>query len=280
MPISKKCPEGKIINPKTGRCINPPKTPKPKTPKPQNPGQSNLTDYTLGKVLGQGAFGKVVKATHKQTGQQVAIKFQTSMHTSRMFLDEIKVLQKLSGTCKPLVCILGYGHQNGKYFIIMEFIDGMELEKFIDTVSYDDQAIIKIITQLVFGLQALHKSGFAHLDIKPANIMINPVTLEVKIVDLGLACDTNQCGKAGTPIFMEPGIRGSLKSRQSGDIWALGIVLLMMIIGIDKTYSLIRSRKINQANLVKLIKDPVLIHLSIILLNPLSELRLYQFSSL
>jgi serine/threonine protein kinase len=116
------------------------------------------------------------------------------------------------------------------------------LEEFIREPNFilTDWEVKTIMKNIIQGLKYIHSSGVAHKDIKPDNILINPETLDTKIIDFGLSCDNqngNQCVFGGATAYMDPmyftqsGM--TFEDMQKGDLWALGLTLYEIL-----TYSL------------------------------------------
>ena len=118
----------------------------------------------------------------------------------------------------------------------MEFIDGEELK---DKIKSNQSAINKIIstaTQIAKGLEAAHKKGIIHRDIKSSNIIITNDG-NVKIMDFGLAkirgtAELTKNGSTlGTAAYMSPEQAEGKQIDQRTDIWSFGVVLYEMLTG-------------------------------------------------
>jgi serine/threonine protein kinase len=179
--------------------------------------------YMIGKKIGSGSFGAVYEGVNKITKGKVAIKMQKpgSSH-DKMFKKEIEVLIKVSDQCKRYVCIDGFGVRDGKYFIVMEYIQGTELRAFKQKI--DTEQFLCIGNQLFDALDELHERGIAHMDLKPANIMIDK-DFNVRLIDMGLSCFSKACSSGGSPYYM-PGAdepEFSLKERKGMDFYSLAV---------------------------------------------------------
>lgn len=180
--------------------------------------------YTIGRQLGVGTFGKVMEGVNAISGGRVAIKFQNKASDDEAFQKEIEILIKISDQCRRYVCLDGYGVKAGKYFFAMELIDGIELGKLRQAITTDQ--FLYIGEQLIAALEGLHKKGLAHMDLKPANIMIDQ-KFNVKLVDLGLACNEKVCGGSGTPYYMpkDRDSEYSLSDRKNMDYYSLAMTM-------------------------------------------------------
>ena len=263
-----------------------PKSPKPKSPKPKSPKKTllykknrqaavdlvnfslskkhtidkGLDKYDIIKELGRGAFGKVVLGVNKNTGKKVAIKIQLNDGNGDLFEKEIDMLKKISKYCDNLICIREHGKiENNMHYIVMDYATGMSLSDYVTEYDLQIPHIIKIIEQLIEATQMLHQNGISHSDIKPDNIQIDPLTLHVKLLDLGLACDNVEyCGGGGTSIFMPDNFSRDLKGRQSTDVWAIATVLLFMIAGPsneNKVYEILESKDVRKIILRQVVEN-------------------------
>lgn len=185
--------------------------------------------YDFIQELGHGAFGQVVKAFDKKRNKMVAIKLQRFPEHEKIFEKEISNLTKLSNDCENLVCIIDSGLFYKKHYIVMEFISGKTLTKYMNE-NKNSKMLEYIFRQLITVVKKLHAKGFAHMDIKPDNIIIDSND-KVYLVDLGLACFDNIC-EGGTKKFLPPDLSFgniSVKERQKADVWAIGFSLAKII---------------------------------------------------
>ena len=176
--------------------------------------------YKYIEILGQGAYGLVVKAMDTQSGNVVAIKLQKH-DKNKEFEKEIENLKWVSDKCKNLVCILDHGTHYGKLYIVMEFIKGMDMDKYIHK-NHGNKIIESLFKQLISAVKLLHSHGLAHMDIKPANVMVDTMG-SVRLVDLGLSCFQEPC-VGGTTKYIPPDVFGnpSVSERKRADMWAVG----------------------------------------------------------
>jgi serine/threonine protein kinase len=199
--------------------------------------------YTYVSTLGEGSYGKVIKAKDKD-GNTVAIKFQkeSSKKANEDYEREIRNLSAFSDICNSfeynvsLVCIRESGKIDNKYYIVMDYIEGETLDEFYENHYFasnkerEDQ-LEKHFKTLLTTVQLMHFQGFSHSDIKPANIIIDK-NKRLHLVDLGAACNKTPCSTIATPYFLAPDVEDSrrdLEKRQSGDIYAIGASLLYIL---------------------------------------------------
>jgi len=151
-----------------------------------------MDHYSTVKVIGDGAYGVVYKATNVQTGEVVAIKTMRKEFTSWeecIKLREIKSLKKLMHP--NIVKLKEVNRVGNTLHLIFEYGEGNLYQKIQSrSTPFTHKQICDIIYQTLLGLAYAHKNGFFHRDIKPENLLINTLSngfYEVKICDFGQA---------------------------------------------------------------------------------------------
>jgi len=122
-------------------------------------------------------------------------------------------------------------------YIVMEYIEGVNLEEYIQTKSgpIADENLVKIFSQMLQGVAYAHHNNVTHLDIKPSNIMITS-SLQVKILDFGISSSKdekieNAKRRMGTPMYMSPEQIDMKNVGRQSDIYSLGVTLHHMVTG-------------------------------------------------
>lgn len=200
---------------------------------------------TLGDEIGRGSFGVVYKGKYTVNGgkgeKDVAVKEQDMKgvrpHTLESLKTEIESLYDAKSCNIPHIYDIVYDSKREKLYFIMELLKGMNLSEYIrgapkNPVDSDDKAM-KIAKQLASGLQCLHDHGIAHRDFKLANTMIDPDTMNVKIIDFGLSC-IGVCARStlGTQITMAPEVILRTVNPDmwpATDVWSLGCALYTLV---------------------------------------------------
>ena len=207
----------------------------------ENNNENILCDFIIKEKLGEGTFGKVKLAINRQTEQTVAIKIliknKISKEKDRLRLDkEIQILKSLR---HPNIVHL-YADVQTKYYLylIMEYIQGIELLKYISSNSkLSEEEACFYYRQIISSIEYLHQLKIAHRDIKPENMIIENSTKTLKLVDFGLSSYYNtkneQLSSAcGSPSYAAPEmLTGKKYGASMVDIWSSGIVLYAMICG-------------------------------------------------
>ena len=165
---------------------------------------NSLEDYEVGDQIGEGTSGQVCAATHRRTGQLVAIKrIKLTSRTEGVrgdVLREIRLLQELQShpNIMQLVdCVVSHERE---IFVVYERLDA-NLEQVIQ-----DQRIVltvphikRYMVMLLEGLAFLHANWVLHRDIKPDNLMFSNTARQLKLIDFGLARSYGSPGRPMTP---------------------------------------------------------------------------------
>lgn len=149
-----------------------------------------LEDFVTVKVIGKGAFGEVRLVQKRDSGQVYAMK---TLYKSEMFkkdqLAHVKAERDvLAGSDSPWVVSLYYSFQDEDYlYLIMEFLPGGDLMTMLIKYDVFSEDITRFyIAECVLAIEAIHKLGFIHRDIKPDNILIDK-SGHIKLSDFGLS---------------------------------------------------------------------------------------------
>ena len=198
-----------------------------------------IQHYNILEKLGEGGMGVVYKAHDTKLDRDVALKFlPTRVHGEQeekaRFLQEAKAAATLN---HPNICIIhDIKEDEGKSFIVMEFVDGVTLrEKFLHTPIPMKEAVQYAI-QIGEALEEAHSKSIVHRDIKADNIMVNKKN-QIKVMDFGLAKLkgslklTKAASTIGTLGYMSPEqIQGGEADARS-DLFSFGVVLFEMLTG-------------------------------------------------
>ena len=201
-----------------------------------------LTFYKYGRLIGQGAFGKVNLGLNILTGRIVAIKSfnkQIVNQNKEKILYETDLMRRLN---HPNITKILEQFETEKYIlIILEYINGGNLFTFVKKRRKLPEKTAKFLfKQIIQGIKYIHSNNIVHRDIKLENILID-LNNNIKICDFGIGKIINKNNsilydQCGTPMYMAPEIL--LSSKNKGyepfpiDIWSAGIALYIMLSGI------------------------------------------------
>ncbi len=200
---------------------------------------SRLADYHIESHLGRGSMARVYRARHLCLDRLCALKIMDPRLVSRQpavreqFWAEARAAANLSHP--HVVAIYNIGVDRGYHYIEMEYVPGAVSlrEWLVRKGPFDALQSSKLVRQVVLALDAAHRAGLVHRDVKPANVLLTP-SGRVKLADFGLAQQVLGHANerlAGTPTFMAPELfRGAAASTQS-DIYAVGVMLYYLVSG-------------------------------------------------
>ncbi len=187
-------------------------------------------------------MGVVYKARQKALGRLVALKLLAPERVgdpkfAERFTHEAKALAALSHP--SIVTIHDFGQAGGFYYLLMEFVDGVNLRQAMKAGRFTPEQALAIVPPVCEALQYAHEHGIVHRDIKPENLLLDKEG-RVKIADFGIAkilgaessgVGMSESQPAGTPQYMAPEQKEHRTTDHRADIYSLGVVLYEMLTG-------------------------------------------------
>lgn len=205
-----------------------------------DPKQREFGDYELIEEIGRGGMGVVYRARQRSLERFVAIKFIADFttdpaHVAR-FLGEARAAARLMHP--NIVPVHEVGSVEGLHYFSMPLVEGRSLAQLLDDKKPSTDATITLMLKLCEAINYAHRLGLLHLDLKPANVLIDTRN-EPLIADFGLARHMDDKGGvdaqevSGTPSFMAPEqiMIKQYRLTPATDIYALGAILYTCLAG-------------------------------------------------
>ena len=214
---------------------------------PLNAGD-RLGPYQIVSLIGAGGMGQVYRAQDTRLARTVAIKILSAEIDNSAALEqfdrEARAISSLSG---PNICTLyDVGTQDDRAYLVMEYLEGETLAERLSRGPLPIKKVLAYAIQIADGLDATHRQGLIHRDLKPGNIMLTKSG--VKLLDFGLAkmarspdglagasdpahTITAPGALFGTCQYLAPELLAGKEPDRRCDIFAFGAVLYEMITG-------------------------------------------------
>jgi serine/threonine protein kinase len=203
------------------------------------PGDS-LGPYRLDSVLGEGGMGLVFKAHRDGDDRPVALKvLKRQLSGDFIFQQRFKQEARAAAEVKDrhLVAILESAESDGRHYLASDYVDGGSLT---DRVAADGPLsvpdVVRVVTEVATGLDALHEAGVMHRDIKPSNVLFDSDGTAM-LTDFGLAKGraytvlTRPGQVMGTLDYLAPELIRGKPATPATDIYALGCVAFECVVG-------------------------------------------------
>lgn len=250
-----------------------------------DPGQ--LGHYEIREKIAEGGFGIVYLAYDTRLHREVALKVLHPYHASEparvaRFVREAQSAAKLNHP--GIVQIYDVIEVEGHMALVIEFVRGSSLDHYLKEhpgLSLEER--IEIAAQVADTLDAAHKNGIIHRDVKPANVMID-LSGRVKLTDFSLArlVDysltplTGENNVLGTPAYMSPEQCQGYEAGPQSDLYSLGVMLYEMVTGhlpfeAENYLALLRHHTDTPPTPVRLIKPNLPVALEQVIMRCLSK---------
>ena len=204
-----------------------------------------ILNYKILSLIGSGGMGSVYLAEHAQMHRKVAIKvllpqFMANSEIKLRFKNEASTLAHLQHP--NIVGLYDYLEDESGLYLIMEYVDGTQLDDFIRLVTgpMPENRAVPLMIAILNAFSYAHQKGIVHRDIKPANILVTPDD-SVKILDFGIARIlgdgnhnlTKTGTQMGTIFYMSPEQVQGKKADFRSDIYSLGVTIYQMLTGLN-----------------------------------------------
>ena len=187
--------------------------------------------YRLEDRIGAGGMGEVWKATDVLLGRPVAVKLLRAGYAQdpgslARFRSEARHAALVSHP--GIAQVYDYGQAEPPY-LVMELVDGPSLAEVLGGGPLDPGRVMDVVAQAAAGLDAAHRAGLVHRDIKPGNLLLGPGG-QVKITDFGIsraagsATVTGTGELLGTPAYLAPERLAGQVATPASDLYSLGVL--------------------------------------------------------
>lgn len=197
--------------------------------------------YRILKSIGRGGMADVYLAKDLiLDNEEVAIKvlrtnYQTDQIAVARFQREARAMAELNHP--NIVSIRDIGEEDGQQFLVMEYVDGSDLKKYIqDHAPLSNNEVVGIMEEVLSAMTLAHQQGIVHRDLKPQNILLTKDGT-VKVTDFGIAVAfaetslTQTNSMLGSVHYLSPEQARGSKATVQSDIYAMGIMLFEMLTG-------------------------------------------------
>src|ERR671931_2426304 len=196
--------------------------------------------YELEQLVGSGGMSNVFRAHDRLLERTVALKILHEQFTRddayvERFRREARAVAQL--THPNIVTVIDRGEQDGRQFIVFEYVDGLNLKQLVDQEGpLGAREAIELALQVARGLAFAHENGLVHRDVKPQNVLLD-ADGRAKVTDFGIAHALDVDGMTITGTIMgtsnyiaQAKARGQPLDEQT-DIYSLGCVLYELLTG-------------------------------------------------
>lgn len=224
---------------------------------------SRLGKYVILSELGRGGMAVVFKAHQPDLDRVVAIKVLFGSVLQQRFVERFQTeARSVAKMNHPnVIRIFEVGEQGGVHYLVMEYIQGLDLLAFLHEKKPSFNEVVEIVNQLAEALAYCHHQGIIHRDLKPTNVLMRgntPIVIDfglAKAVDPELNVDLTLSGEViGSPAYMSPEQAQGLRAGTHSDICSLGIIMYELI-SFKNPY--LDPRSLHQTALNAIMAEPV-----------------------
>ena len=203
----------------------------------------NLPGYHITGTLSEGARSIVYRATRMKDGTPVAIKIPRPGPDTARYREQLEREHETASRLDTPAAVKAYGLEGTRQSpaLVLEDFGGESLDRVLGGNAMEPGAFLPLALRIVSAVAELHKRRLVHKDLKPANLLVNPKTGEVKIADFSSAtflAPEQEAPDASSPI---EGTLSHLSPEQTGrmnraidsrsDLYALGVTFYQLLTG-------------------------------------------------
>lgn len=203
---------------------------------------TTIGEYQVGKMIGRGGIAAVYQATHKESGDQVALKildvrFTANTAIVERFLNEAETLAQFHHP--NIVGHINHGRDEDFVYLAMEFVPGITLDQLYQSITMEAHHYAHIAHEISKGLTCVHAAGIIHGDVKPSNILVTREG-DVKISDFGsssraasrAAREAEGKKVQGTSVYIAPEVLAMAEVvDHRADVYSLAVTFYKILTG-------------------------------------------------
>ena len=202
---------------------------------------STIAGIRLDEKLGTGGMGSVYLGVQTGMARRVAVKILSEhLSSNAEYISRFRREAVTAGKLEHpnIVSVYDIGHEEGRYFIVMEYVEGQSLQRILDVVgALSPREAARLVVGVLRGLHHAHAAGIIHRDVKPGNVIVTKEN-EPKILDFGLAVAIDPRDKLtgtgsvlGTPLYISPEQAKGKPAETRSDIYSAGVMFYAMLTG-------------------------------------------------
>ncbi|XP_021329890.1 hormonally up-regulated neu tumor-associated kinase isoform X1 [Danio rerio] len=204
--------------------------------------KKKVSDYLIGRKLGEGSFAIVREGLHVITGEKVAVKIIDKKKAKK----DSYVLKNLrrEGNIQQMIRhphiaqLLDIMETENRFYLVMELCPGGNLMNYIyENKRLEEREANKYVRQLVMAVEHLHRAGVVHRDLKIENLLLDDHD-NLKLIDFGLSNSAGILGysdpfstQCGSPAYAAPELLSRKKYGPKVDVWSIGVNMYAMLTG-------------------------------------------------
>merc|ERR1712000_586434 len=198
--------------------------------------------YTVGEILGRGAFSTVKEVTSKRSGRKYAVKIIDKKNVGQdmqRLRTEIEILTRVKHP--NIINLKEIMEDDDTLYIITELVTGGELfDKIVELGAYTEAAAATLVLNMVSAIDYLHSMNIVHRDLKPENLLLKDDSdiSEVKLADFGLSKIISDGVQkqlmqtaCGTPGYVAPEVLTADGYDKEVDLWSIGVITYILLCG-------------------------------------------------
>jgi tetratricopeptide (TPR) repeat protein len=203
---------------------------------------AEIHDLRIIREIGQGAYGRVYLAKDRMIGREVALKVigaPAGSRERRRAQREARIVGRLKSPQIVTIHRVVEDDEHEAWLLVLEYVPGGSLD---DLLKHEEHIAvpraIELLRGIMLGLDAAHRAGVVHGDVKPGNALLESDG-SVKLADFGMSwmvddasiSNTNAEGFGGTPAYMAPEVIMGERGRAYSDVWSAGVIFYRLLSG-------------------------------------------------